>query len=69
MNFFKYHVSCTDGEISVRIKIEITFIFRLHRRPIQLVLFVPVGLLTTSSVGFVGCHKNDERPTGTSTTN
>ena len=32
------------GKISVRIKIGITFIFRFHRRPIQLVVFVPVGL-------------------------
>ena len=30
---FKYHVS-------VGIKIGVTFIFRLHRRPIQLVVFV-----------------------------
>jgi hypothetical protein len=29
---FKYHNSRTDGKISVRMKIEITFIFRLHRR-------------------------------------
>ena len=31
---------------SVRIKIEITFIFRFHRQPIQLVVFVPVGLFS-----------------------
>ena len=43
-NIFKYHVSCTDGKISVRINIEITFIFRLHRRPMKLVVLVPVGL-------------------------
>ena len=41
---FKYHVSCADGKISLRIKIEITFIFRFHFRPIQLVVFIPVGL-------------------------
>jgi hypothetical protein len=41
---FKYHVSCTDGKISVRIKIEITIIFRLRHLPIQLVVFIPVGL-------------------------
>ena len=41
---FKYHVSRTDGKISVRIKVGITFIFRFRRRPIQLVVFVPVGL-------------------------
>ena len=29
-----------------RIKIGITFIFVFHRRPIQLVVFVPVGLLS-----------------------
>ena len=28
----------------VRIKIEMTFIFKLHRRPIQLVVLVPIGL-------------------------
>ena len=39
-NVFKYHVSCTDGKISVRIKIGITFIFRFLRRPIQLVVFI-----------------------------
>jgi hypothetical protein len=44
VHVFKYHVSCTDGKISFRIKIGITFIFRFHRRPIQLVVFVPVGL-------------------------
>ena len=44
INTFKYHVSSIDGKISVKIKIEITFIFRLHRHPIQLVMFVPVGL-------------------------
>ena len=43
MNVFKYHVSCTDGKISVK-KIGIILIFRFRRRPIQLVLFVPVGL-------------------------
>ena len=43
-NVFKYHVSCTDGKTSVRIKIGITFIFRFHRRPIQLVVFIPIGL-------------------------
>ena len=42
--WLKHHVPCTDGKISVRIKIEITFFFRLHRRPIQLVVLVPVGL-------------------------
>ena len=28
--------------LTVRIKIGITFIFMFHRRPIQLVMFVPV---------------------------
>ena len=32
-----------------RIKIEITFNIRLHRRPIQLVVFVPVGLSSICS--------------------
>ena len=41
---FKYHVSCPDGTISVRIKIRITFIFRFLRRPIPLIVLVPVGL-------------------------
>ena len=31
------------GKISVRMKTEIIFIFRLHRRPIQLDAFVPLG--------------------------
>ena len=34
MNVFKYHVSSTDGKISVRIEIKITFTSRLHH-PIQ----------------------------------
>ena len=38
-----YHFSWTYGKISVRIKV-ITFIFRFRRRPIQLVMFVPVAL-------------------------
>ena len=42
-NVVKYNVSCTDGNISVRIKIGNTFIFRLHARPIQLIVFVPVA--------------------------
>jgi hypothetical protein len=42
--FFKYLVSSNDGKISVRFKIENTFIFRLQRRPIQLAMLVPVGL-------------------------
>ena len=32
-----------DGKISVRIENGITFIFKFHRRPIELVVFVPVG--------------------------
>ena len=57
-NVFKYHVSRTDGKISVRIKIEITLSFGLHHRPYQLVMLVTVGLLLklkTSSAGLVGC--------------
>jgi hypothetical protein len=37
-------ISCTDGKILVRINIGIAFIFRSHPGPIQLVVFVPVGL-------------------------
>ena len=44
INVFKYHVSCTNGKISVRIKIGITFIFMFYHSPILLVMFVPVGL-------------------------
>ena len=44
LNFFKYHVSCTDGKISVSIKIGFNFTFRFHRRPIQLFVFFPVSL-------------------------
>ena len=47
INVLKYHVSCTDGKNSVRIKIEITFIFRLHRRPFQLVMLVVLVMLAT----------------------
>ena len=43
INTFKY-VSCTDGKISVRIKIGITCIFKFCRHPIQVVVFSPVGL-------------------------
>ena len=53
-NVFKYHVSCTDRKISVRIKIGFTFTFRLDRLTIQLVVFVPVS--TTSSESLVQCH-------------
>ena len=42
--FLKYHVSYTNGKISIRIKIGITFIYRLHSCPNQLVLFFLVGL-------------------------
>jgi hypothetical protein len=77
-NVFKYHVSCTDGKISVRIKIEITFIFRFHCHPIQLIVFVPVGLLSAGLVGCQSffchpacqqCYNNNKRPTGTDITN
>ena len=44
---FKYNVSTMDGTISVRINIEITFIFRLHRCPIHLVIITPLGLSLT----------------------
>ena len=45
MIFFSIdHISCTDGKISVGIKIGITFNFSFHRRPIQLLVFIPVGL-------------------------
>ena len=56
LNIFKCHVSSTNGKISVRIKIEITFIFRLHCRSIQSVMLVAVGLvkILTSSAGLVG---------------
>ena len=42
--FLNIIVSCTDGKILVRIKIGITFTYRLHHRPIQLVVLFPVGL-------------------------
>ena len=41
---FKYHVSCTDEKISVRI-IYFYYLF-FHCRPIQCCVFFPVGLLT-----------------------
>ena len=49
INVFKYQFLCTNGKISIRIKIEIIFIFRLHRRPIQLVMSVPFINTTTMS--------------------
>ena len=39
-----------------RIKIGITFIFRFHRRPIQIVVFLPFVVLTSSSAGLVQCR-------------
>ena len=79
--------SMFHGKISVRI----TFIFRFHCRPIQLLVFVPVGLPSflkeslklQRSTAQAGCQKklrktnktcrrfckNEERPTGTNTTN
>ena len=47
VKIFKYHGSSKDGNISARIKFEITFMFRLHGRPIQLVKLIPVGLSLT----------------------
>ena len=47
VNVFKYHFSSTDRKMSVRIKLEIIFIFRLRCHPIQLVMLVPVGLSIT----------------------
>ena len=41
---------------ALKIKIEITFNLRLHRRPVQLVVLVPVGLSETSSGGLVDCR-------------
>ena len=42
---FNYNISLRIWRTSIlRVKIENTFIFRFHRRPIQLLLFVPVGL-------------------------
>ena len=34
-----------DGKISFRIEIDTTSVCRLHRRPIQFIMLVPVGLL------------------------
>ena len=42
ISVFKYHVSCADEKISV--KLEITFNFRRHRCLIQLVVLVPLDL-------------------------
>ena len=42
-NTFKYHVSCTDGKISVRI-IYFYYLF-FHHHPIQCCVFFPIGLL------------------------
>ena len=77
INTFKCRVACTRGEISVRIKIAIAFNFRF---PIQLVVFVPVGLSSflryllqvflgvqvpsVTRLGQLTVGKKDERPTG-----
>ena len=44
---------------NVRIKIGINFIFRFHRRPNQLAVFVP----STPNQTCRRCCKDDERPT------
>ena len=46
---FKYHVSGTGGKISVKIKVGITFIFRFHRRLIQLIVFVQLQRSTAQA--------------------
>ena len=55
---FKYHVSCTDGKISVRI--DLLFYLFFHRHPIQVVFLScrPFVVNTTFSTGLV------DRPTG-----
>ena len=81
--FFKYYVSCTDGKVWVTIKIEITFNFRLRRRPIQLCwllwafrrfcdIICPSRATEETSTTNKTCrrfHKSDEIPTGTNRTN
>ena len=44
INVFKYHIPCTDGKISVTIKIKITFNFGLNHCFNQLVVFVHAEL-------------------------
>ena len=44
INSFKYHVSCTDGKIPVRIKLELPFFTSSH----SIVVFFPVGLSSLS---------------------
>ena len=48
---------CTDGQISVRIKIKITFTLRHYPRPIQLVVLAGVGL-RRSYRGYVTATKS-----------
>jgi hypothetical protein len=47
--FLNIILQAPNVKISVRIIIGIAFIFRLHRRPFQLVVFVPVAILILSS--------------------
>ena len=72
INTIKYHVSCTDRKISVRIKIGITFIFRFHRRPIQTVVLFPVQARRQKNFDtqqdLLKCRDNDKRPTRKKTT-
>ena len=78
---FKYHVSCADEKISVRV----IYLF-FHRRPTHKLCFLscrPFVVNATFSRGLIGCqeteetstpyktcskcHVNDERPTGKKT--
>ena len=50
-----------EGKISIRKQIVITFIFRFRRRPIQLVLFVPLGLLSICGLQWSTARAGDRR--------
>ena len=56
INTFKYHVSCTDGKISVRV-IYFYYLF-FHCHPTQPLCFLsgrPFVVNATFSTGLVGC--------------
>ena len=63
-NTSEYHVSCTDGKISVRI---IYFYYQFfHRRPFQCFVFFPRRPFIVTATCW-SCRVNDERPTGNKT--
>ena len=63
-----YHVSCTDGRISVRIKLELLTIVPFNACVLSWRPFIVITIFSTGLVGCWKCHDNNERPTGKNTT-